>query len=1337
MAQNYQVNYDINVFAEDAVQAIGRFTMAAEQLKKASAPFQKLNQKINSLKSNITSLGKVKAEVFINTKKAEASIDRLQAKLDTLIATARSLNLSVGAGGGVGSALSRGRAAARSSVGGTSRQASRSSATYTDPVAARWQHQSQRYAEKARFIKDNASMFGRNYKTDPLYSQYMAMSNKAGQRAFARQYPGITGAWNKAYENYVPPFIPMRGRGRASSIGARRSARVSGRSVFPNNLGYKTLGATPLDVGGMGAVDMLKGMGVAYGIMGVGTAIGSAISDATEYDNIIQTTKNILGSHDKDANFEGRFRGMEQNIRNIGVKTKFTAPEVADASKFLAMAGFNIDEINSAMRPIADIALIADTDIGETADVVTNIMTAYGMGASQLRDIADKMTMTFTMSNTTLPEMAESYKYFASIARANNWSFDETTGMIGILGDAGLKGSHAGTTIRQLMNNLIKPSKTQKAALERFGVRTKNDDGTLRSPYQIFKELAAAGATSSTFDLFRVTAAQGGVSLMQSVEKWDKIIEENRNASGISSRLAEAKQNTVQGLWAQATSMFTEGSMQAFEAVRPEVSNMLKGLTDWLGSDEARNKIKAFAQDIVSFAKVLGDITKQFIGFYETFRKPLLLLLELQLRLWPLTWAMRVFKSHILGVAAVAKSFLIFSRISTVISLFTTNLRRGTSAIKDFGTAQMFALGRNGANPIGSLGYSNATLMRGRYIDPDVWNRYTQIYGGRAGKSVMGGIFRGGMAGLGAIGGAIGGYYAGNAINEGWGGIIGTTIGGAVGGVASSFLATPAAWSAISSMLPALFTNPFGWAALVGAAALSIGTAFAVANKEIHQGHVDAQAWIEDFKQLSIAGIDVGKQFGLIQAYQRIEASGMSDAQKNILRQQAFERWNDSGIPTSEIPDDSTPYSNTPLGANLKRDLEIADQIWGKWAYFGDILKSMPEFHQSPRWYEGKEYSDAFFNGHRLWELNDAGGMTGMNETQATQAALLLAGMDANSPIAQKIQELAMSQIYGVSRYSDVQSVWDRLYKEYMPKNSYYYNDKSSEDILSMGYTGVSESTYYQWGLQWRLQQLKNEYDDWTTLIRNYDNDVAITAEQIQGVLFARLGTILDPQFGIFGTEGFNQKIQEIYNNPTQYGYSTQKSAISAVQKTFTDLLDFFNLLDVHYKPLFAGYLNRNIWENMLPQGYQLPAGGYTGGTKPGDKSTFDGVEYEWKELSAPYAKGSYGWVNKMGRIYTPSNASQVNQQKTQTPTNNPTNNTKKTPTAGGPTGANQSNYKSHYNNNTAVPKQVIVKIENLMNVKSIDLTNSDNVAVVNNVKQQLTQALIDVVHDFDETYHG
>ena len=152
--------------------------------------------------------------------------------------------------------------------------------------------------------------------------------------------------------------------------------------------------------------------------------------------------------------------------------------------------------------------------------------------------------------------------------------------------------------------------------------------------------------------------------------------------------------------------------------------------------------------------------------------------------------------------------------------------------------------------------------------------------------------------------------------------------------------------------------------------------------------------------------------------------------------------------------------------------------------------------------------------------------------------------------------------------------------------------------------------------------------------------------------------------------------------------------------------------------------MNRNIWQSLLPENYTLPEGGYKGGNAKNNKTLFNGIEYEWKELGVPYATGQYGWVDKSGKLYVPSDSKNVNQV---TPA-------KIIPGNGG---SGSGDYQSHYKSNSAAPKQVIVKIENLMNVESVDLSNPDNAAVIADLKSQLTQALVDVVHDFDETYHG
>ena len=463
------------------------------------------------------------------------------------------------------------------------------------------------------------------------------------------------------------------------------------RRVSTGNMGYRVLGPTPIDVNGVAAIDFLKGMGIAYGIAGAGKMVSDIVKSATEYDNLIQTTKNILQTHDNRTDFARRFTQMESVIRNVGVETKFTAPEVADASKFLAMAGLNVDAIMQAIRPIADIALVGDTQLGETADVVTNIMTAYRMKPYQMRNAADVMTMTFTKSNTTLMEMAEAYKYSAALLSAGGISFEEASGALGVLGDAGIKGSQAGTTMRTIMANIVNPTKKQLKKWEEIGIERFGADGQVRPLRAIFEDLAKSDLYVSDFyQLFHKTAAQGAVSLVNSVEKWNEIVTQNFLSDGLSKQLADKKKETIQGLWAQLTSAITEDGMKAFGSVQENIKSILKKGIGWLKSDEAVKLFHDGAKNFMEFGSMMVDSMQQIFSIFSKLGGLWKLYIKFQLWIYPLLTIVRAIKSIALAAKGLALLPLGLGRMIGGFGL--SPLMAGASA----GSSMMLAAGATG-----------------------------------------------------------------------------------------------------------------------------------------------------------------------------------------------------------------------------------------------------------------------------------------------------------------------------------------------------------------------------------------------------------------------------------------------------------------------------------------------------------------------------------------------------------------------------------------------------------------------------------------------------------------
>ena len=172
------------------------------------------------------------------------------------------------------------------------------------------------------------------------------------------------------------------------------------------------------------------------------------------------TVQSILKTTDKDTStFDQRFSDMSKNIRKVGVDTKFTTTEVAGAAKYLGMAGLNIEDINNSIKPIANLAIIGDAPLDRMADIVTNIQTAYGLDSSKMGQISDILTSVTTSTNTNVLEMGEAMKFAAPMMSMAKISFNEATAAIGALGNAGLKGTVAGTALRAMMTRLLNPTK--------------------------------------------------------------------------------------------------------------------------------------------------------------------------------------------------------------------------------------------------------------------------------------------------------------------------------------------------------------------------------------------------------------------------------------------------------------------------------------------------------------------------------------------------------------------------------------------------------------------------------------------------------------------------------------------------------------------------------------------------------------------------------------------------------------------------------------------------------------------------------------------------------------
>ena len=341
---------------------------------------------------------------------------------------------------------------------------------------------------------------------------------------------------------------------------------------------------TTIGLGGMGTI----------GTLAAGYGIGSIVKDFSEYENTMTTVRSILKATDNDiSTFSDRFSEMQKNVRNVGVETKFTTTEVVGAAKYLAMAGLGIEDIDNSILPIANLATISDTPLDRIADIVTNIQTAYGIDSKKMGALSDILAMIQASSNTTIPEMGEAMKFAAPTMSLAGISFNEAAASIGLLANAGIKGTLAGTNLRRMMLRLMNPTKKGLEILDKYKIslyelNEETGKTKLRSLTDIFTQFQ--GKDLSVQDIqtvFDVIGGNAANNILATLKTLPELVRKSKISTGFAQSVADDKQlETIAGQWARVTSQFSESGLQAIEPLQPEIKKMLEDLTSTLGKPE-------------------------------------------------------------------------------------------------------------------------------------------------------------------------------------------------------------------------------------------------------------------------------------------------------------------------------------------------------------------------------------------------------------------------------------------------------------------------------------------------------------------------------------------------------------------------------------------------------------------------------------------------------------------------------------------------------------------------------------------------------------------------------
>lgn len=174
----------------------------------------------------------------------------------------------------------------------------------------------------------------------------------------------------------------------------------------------------------------------------------------------------------------------------LGASTMFSATEAAQGQAFLAMAGFDPKAIKGAMPGLLDMAKAGDLDLGRTADISSNILSAFGIDPNKMGSVADTLTKVFTTSNVNLEMLGNTMSYVGPVARAAGVDLETTAAMAGLLGNVGIQGEKGGTAMRAMLLRLSAPTGGAAKMLDKLKVKTRDAQGNVRNVMEVLADLA-------------------------------------------------------------------------------------------------------------------------------------------------------------------------------------------------------------------------------------------------------------------------------------------------------------------------------------------------------------------------------------------------------------------------------------------------------------------------------------------------------------------------------------------------------------------------------------------------------------------------------------------------------------------------------------------------------------------------------------------------------------------------------------------------------------------------------------------------------------------------------
>ncbi len=342
------------------------------------------------------------------------------------------------------------------------------------------------------------------------------------------------------------------------------------------------------------------------------TALGTAsVKTAADFEAAMSKVAAVSGASASEM------EALTAKAREMGSKTKFSASEAAEAMNYMAMAGWKTEDMLSGIEGVMNLAAASGEDLATTSDVVTDALTAFGLTAQDSGHFADVLAAASSNANTNVSMMGETFKYCAPIAGSLGFSVEDTAEAIGLMANAGIKSTQAGTSLRTIMTNLSGEVKICGDSIGEVTIATSNADGSMRDLSDILADcrIAFAGLSESekaaaAESLVGKNAMSGFLALMNAGEgDINKLSGAIDGCDGAAQKMADTMNNNLEGQLTILKSALEELAISFGQLLIPALREVVQWLQGFIGFlNSLPEGVKKTIMVIALVAAALGPV---------------------------------------------------------------------------------------------------------------------------------------------------------------------------------------------------------------------------------------------------------------------------------------------------------------------------------------------------------------------------------------------------------------------------------------------------------------------------------------------------------------------------------------------------------------------------------------------------------------------------------------------------------------------------------------------------------------------------------------------------------